>query len=137
MIRTFCKLVVWFALTGCTVNNFQPDSFSAAYKISYRENARVEPVHPVPIVTATVVPQVPVVTIIGNAHIRAECAPYSPLVMPEPAKIDFKKLQAAPNSVGINAVILENVKELRQQMISYGEQQKKHYAAYVGRCVVK
>jgi hypothetical protein len=136
MIRTFCKLVIGLTLTGCTVNNFHPDSFSVAYKISHRENTFVElekQVVPVPVAPAVV----PVVTVTGNTHIRPECGPYVPLVMPEPARIDFTKLEAAHSSVEINALILENVKAMRKQMISFASQQQKHYATYVQRCVVK
>jgi hypothetical protein len=118
------------------VNNFQPNSFSVAYKISHRENTFVE-VEKQAVVAPVVAAIAPVVTVTGNTRIRPECGPYVPLTMPEPARIDFNKLEAAHSSVEINALILENVKAMRKQMISFAAQQQKHYATYVSRCVVK
>jgi hypothetical protein len=136
MIRTFCKLVLGLTLTGCVVNNVHHTSYSAAYKFDHRETTVVElerePVAvPVPAVAA------PHPTVVGNTHIRPECGPYVPLSVPEPVKVDLTKLQAAASSQEINAIVLQNVKDLRQQMQTYAANSQKHYAEYVHRCVVR
>jgi hypothetical protein len=134
MIRTFCKLVLGLTLTGCTVNNIHNDNYSVAYKISHHEVTIMGKEKP----TQEALPPAvvsPVVT--GNIHIRSECGPYVPLPVPEPVKIDMTKLQQAESSQVINKIILDNVKDLRNQMISFSLRQQRHYADYVRRCVVR
>jgi hypothetical protein len=135
MIRIFCKLVLGLTLTGCTVNNIHNDSYSVAYKISHRETTVVE-VKEQPAVAQTPVEVVPSV-ITGNTRIRPECGVYVPLPIPQPVRIDFKKLEQAETTKEINGVILDNVRDLNKQMIDYGLRQRKHHEEYVRRCVVK
>lgn len=135
MIRMFCKLGLGLALTGCMVNNIHNDNYSVAYKISHRETTIVEVEKQPDPAPASVVTAPPVIN--GNMHIRPECGVYVPLAVPDPVKIDLAKLQEAPTTQAINAIILANVKDLRQQMISHSLRQQKHYAEYVRRCVVR
>ncbi len=77
------------------------------------------------------------VQITGNLRIKAECEVYEPLPVPRPARIDLEELQAAKTSKEVNAIALQNVKELHQQLTLYAQRSKAHYAEYVKRCVVK
>lgn len=135
MIRTFCKVVIGLTLTGCMVNNIHNDNYSVAYKISHREVTVVQAEKQPTMASTPAVVASPVV--VGNTHIRPECGPYVPLTVPEPVKVDMTKLQQATTSQEINKIILDNVKDLRAQMISFSLRQQRHYADYVRRCVVR
>lgn len=135
MTRISFKMFIGLLLSGCTVNNIHFDSLGAERVTTIRETTVVIDKERKHAASAPAVIPTPVVT--GNIHIRPECGPYIPLPMPEPVKIDLTKLQAAASSQEINAIVLQNVKDLRQQMQSYAVQQQKHYAEYVHRCVVR
>lgn len=133
MIRTSFKTFIALLLSGCTVNNIHIDSLGLDRVSTIRETTVVIDKQREQVAPAVV----PAPVIHGNTHIRPECGPYVPLPVPEPVKIDLTKLQAAASGQEINAIVLQNVKDLRQQMQSYAGRSQKHYAEYVHRCVVR
>lgn len=130
MIRALLHLAVGLLLSGCTVNNFHSDIFSpSSFFVSLSEittNTQGQKQSEVQTQTAVV-----------QARIRPECGPYVPLPVPRPKQIDFKELDAATSGKEINAIALQNVKDLHQQINSHAARQQKHYSEYVSRCVVK
>lgn len=136
MIRLTFKLAMGILLTGCTVNNYHSGSLNTDYIFANSETTIVDTVLPKEEIKSNNTPHT-LNTVQGNKHIRAECEVYVPLKVPEPIKIDFKELEKATTSQAINGVILNNIKDIRSQMMSFSIRQEKHYAEYVKRCVVK
>lgn len=142
MIRTSLKLMVGVLLSGCTVNTYHQTSYDPTFKTETTITqdiflGGVAGTQETKEVTTPLPPPEVKTVVLGNIHIRKECAVYVPLPVPEPKRIDIKELDAAPTAQVINAIALANVKALHQQLKEYGEAQRKHYADYVKRCVVK
>lgn len=144
MIRISIQLAVGIALAaGCTITTYQTN-----YTPQYHAEVGVEVAkHNVLLGTVPEIPKDAIAppaaqsamnnTIIGNTRLRPGCKIYVPLPVPEPVRVDFSQLAAAKDAKEINAVALNNVRQLHQQLTDYAEQQKTHYANYVKRCVVK
>ncbi|BAW19322.1 hypothetical protein [Ralstonia phage RP31] len=138
MIRTtFSQVLFGVLLSGCTVNTYHSSTYEPRFATRttitrdvFLGVAGVEEKKEVKLATAPSAPE-------GNAHIRPECRVYVPLPVPEPKRIDLKELEAAPTAQEINAIALRNVQALHQQLKEYADMQKKHYADYVRRCVIK
>lgn len=135
MISRSAQVVLGLLLSGCTVNTYHTTKFEPRLRTEttitrdvFLGVAGIEEKQTV---------KVPEPAVTGNAHIRPECGVYQPLPVPEPVRIDFKQLDAAPTAKDINEIALSNIKALNEQLTTYSKNQKKHYADYVKRCVVK
>lgn len=135
MIRLITQLAVGLLLSGCTVNAYRNDKPNTDYNFTKNETIvltappKLEEVHPLI--------REPVQIIHGNKHLRSECEVYVPLKIPKPPKINFEELAKNKTTIGINAHILQNNKEMYTMMVNFGIRQEKHIAEYVKRCVVK
>lgn len=133
MIRILLKIAIGLLLSGCTVNNFHAGSFSpTSVFLNSTETTTIASNQPAQKVVETATQHG-----LTQARIRPECGPYVPLPIPRPKQIDFKELDAATTGKEINAIALQNVKDLHQQINIYAARQQKHYGEYLARCVVK
>jgi hypothetical protein len=130
MIRKLLQFVTAMLLSGCTVNNFDSTSLTII-----RNDSAIE--HTASTHDSVEPSETTIQTDKKNLRIRPECAPYVPLPVPKPARIDFKELESAETGKEINAIALRNVKELHQQLFKYAVKQQKHYNEYTKRCIVE
>lgn len=131
-------LIVGLFLSGCTFTAYQPNHYNADFTLTKSDTLLItypSDLSSKEVISETIKVVEPVRVDKKTPHL--ECSVYVPIKFPVLIKIDFVQLEKAQTTKEINAILLKNIGDVRKQMIQYDEQQKKHYAEYVKRCVVK